>query len=196
MDDKMLDRAKEIISTLKTDDRNDSVVEELLQFPARYLLVGEHPRYGGQYVWGFRHTKQEAVAMSFQRPEGFGYGDLNVSLAAIYDLQSKNYMKPLQPGPVDHIVNIAGLTISRRDGIIGETFVVGDAVMVRSSGVSPVYFWPGTIVSTEGRDEDGNKTYKVEYDPWGEGVKPYDVDALHVFRVDPKRSLPYCQHGG
>ena len=134
--------------------------------------------------------------MFFQQPQGFGYGDLDVRLAYIYDLQSKNYTTPIKPGPVDHIVKIGRLTVSRQDGIVGETFKVGDKVMVRSSGVSPVHFWPGTVVSTGGHDQYGNKTYKVEYDPWGEGAKPYDIDALHVFRVDPKRPLPYRQPGG
>ena len=189
-------RAKEIIATLpKLDSRDDRHIAELLESSARYLLVGEHPRYGDQYVWGFRHTLREAAVMFFHHPAGSHNGDLAVRLAYIYDLHSKNYQKPITPGPVDKTVKIGRLTVSNLSGVIGDNFDPGDAVMVRSCGVTPTHFWPGKVISGR-RRVDGKKVYMVEYDPWDEGAETYETEADRVFRVDPKRKLPHIQRNG
>lgn len=189
-------RAKEIISSLEhCDGVDDFVVRDHLKHPARYLLIGEHPRYGDRHVWGFRHTIQEAATEFFHHEHRPGEGGLMVCLAYIYDLGVKGYMKPIVPGPVEHVVKIGRLVVSSMSGIQGCEFSPGDMVMVRSSGVSPVHFWKGKIAS-KGVGPRGEKVYMVEFDPWGDGSGIHEVGASRVFRLDPSRELPYTQWNG
>ena len=186
--DNLRARAKSAIKKLgNVRDTDSQFVGREMQTPSRFMLIGEHYAYGDRYMWGFRHTIEDAAGAFFDRPWDIGTGCIGVNLAYIYDLHLEVFV---EIGVVEKTVKIGPLVFSDLHGVKGRKFVPGDTVVIRAPGKSRRNFCSAVVLDVL-QSEDGETNYSVCAKHTVTGDQVFSVWSGDVFR--PCRHLPYSE---